>query len=692
MGAYGEIWSLGRYTTRQLAASSTILLLYTLSFYGLFVLAGVFEVNANASIWFPPAGFRLAVLLILGWRFGGLLFCAEALHALFIGAADAWGATSAGGTINLSRLVAVAVAVAIPPFCYTLAAFFLERRKWPNAGADPFLGILRFLLIASVAAAANGIFIWLNLRIHGLVSGPDFHSIAGGIAIGDLIGILTLTPMLLFVANRFIEPRFAFSSSGTSMGWAGRPLFANAEISPRRTWSEAVAVCALAAAAILVAGGNLTQSGQASAAHWYPFLIPVIWLGLRYGLPAAIVGTFSMNTAAALLAAYLSNIDTFQDVQIFMVTLSVTGLLMGTVVSELRKEKATLDLRVRGRTLDLMSEIDRRQRAEEAALQEKQRAESYLSIAQPAIVAIDRETRITLVNNSAMRLLGRQRAELLGRDWVEVLGVETDRTRLRSIHRALIAEEYADMPTFETRVRGSDGDTRVIDWRSALIRGNDGSVHGILCSGDDITERVAAEEKLRYLASHDPVTGLNNRSWLLEHFPGAMARARRQASLLAVLFIDLSGFKQINDGYGHACGDTTLAATAKRLTKCVRESDAVTRMGGDEFVVLLEDAGDAEAVARIAEKILRAIAEPLHFEGGAVAVSASIGIALFPDDGETADELLSKADAAMYLAKRDQAHGYRFTSGVGFLPGVAAGAAVALIGPKVLPIRGGMAE
>lgn len=689
MGTFGASWSAGGNMAGRLGRLSAFFVLYTLTWHGLFQFAGVFEVAPHASIWFPPAGLRLAFLLIFGWRFGLVVFCAEAVNAFFTGILDAWGISGATG-VDLPKLISLTLAIALPPACYALAAFALQRGGWPAGGADPFTGILYFLFIVGLAAAANGILSCLNLALIGLLPWSEFRAGAGGRATGDLIGILTLTPFIL-LATRWI-PRAGRTAIGRTGGiatpWHGAPAAGDTTVT--RAVLEGGAISLFAGMALIAGSNHLHPSG---VVHWYPFLLPVIWLALRFGLPAAIIGTFTMNLAAASIAAAVGNVAAFQDVQVFMVTLSMTGLLMGTVVSELRHEKASLDLRVRSRTFDLLDEIERRQRAEQAALQEKQRTESYLAIAQPAIVATDRDARITLVNNSAMRLLGCQSAELLGRDWSEVLGAEAEQAKLRSLHRTFIDRAFsegepAETPNFKTQVRGPDGGIRIIDWRSALIRGSDGSVHGILCSGDDITERVAAEEKLRYLASHDLVTGLNNRNWLLDHFPQATARARRQGNLLAVLFIDLTGFKQINDGFGHACGDATLAETALRLKECVRASDLVTRLGGDEFVVLLEDAGEPQAVARVAEKILQTLAQPLPLEHGIVMVGASIGIALFPDDGETAEELLSKADAAMYLAKRDQAHGYCFASGEGF----AAAATVAIIGAMTRPPPGRMAE
>jgi diguanylate cyclase (GGDEF)-like protein/PAS domain S-box-containing protein len=643
------------------------LILYAFAFHVLFLFAGVFEVNTtNSSIWYPPAGLRLAVLLIFGWRFGVLIFCSEAMHLLADGVLDAWGVKGAGVS-DLPLIASLLAAIAIPPACYTLAAFFLERRQQrPDAGADPFTGILYFLFIVCLAAAATALLICLNLIIAGFLSWSAFRAAAGGHAVGDMIGILTLTPALLLAVTRAGHRWKIFPSTpagmaciaGTALNWSETPA--------TRTLVEGVAVCLLVSAALLAAGEHSGHFGHSSAVHWYPFLFPVIWLALRFGLAAAIIGTFCMNMAAAIAAAFYfpSNVETFEDVQMFMVTLSVTGLLMGSAVSELKNEKATLDLKVRNRTRDLLDEIDRRKRAEHDALREKQRAESYLAIAQPIIIAVDRGARITLVNNSAVRLLGERREDLLGRDWIDLVAAPAERPVLRLTHRALIEGEAPEASTFETRMRTQDGNLRVIDWRYALIRDDKGQILGILCSGDDITERMAAEEKLRYLASYDPATGLNNRNWLLDHFPRAIARCRRHNKLLAILFIDLSGFKQINDVYGHAQGDHILSATAARVKQSVRETDAVTRLGGDEFVVLLEDVAEPAIAVRIAETMLRIIAEPLRIDDDMVVVGASIGIAFYPYDGNTVEDLLSRADAAMYRAKHEQSHGYRVAPGV----------------------------
>ncbi len=657
MVSFGDVWSANTSAARRGALSCAVLLFYVAAFHGLFLFSGTFEIDTHASIWYPPAGLRLAVLLMLGWRFGVLVFCAEAIFGVVDGMLDTWGLTSTRA-LSLPLIASLVAAIAIPPACYTLAAFVLERRRRAEADADPFTGILFFLFIVCLAAAANGMLGCLNLVVNGMMPWSEFPAAAAARAIGDAIGILTLTPAFLLMANYAATRWTIFPLRPPGMAWISRAALTATDTSTRRAVIKGAAVCLFVSAATIAAGAHSEHAHHSGAAHWYPFLFPVIWLALRFGLPAAIVGTFCMNIAAAFAASF-GEVKPFQDAEIFMVTLSVTGLLMGSVVSQLWTEKATLDLKVRSRTRELSDEIDRRRRAEHEALREKQRVESYLLIAQPVIIAVDADARITLVNNSAIRLLGYRREELLGRDWADLVAVPAERPHLRSMHQALIAGEAAEVTTFETRMRARNGDLRVLDWRSALIRSEDGTIVGILCSGDDITEQIAAEEKLRYLASHDPVTGLNNRNWLLDHFLGATARSRRHGKLLAILFIDLTGFKQINDVYGHAHGDRVLLAIAQRLKQCVRESDAVVRLGGDEFVVVLEDVAEPASAAQVAENMLQAIAEPLAIDDIVAAVGASIGIAFYPRDGKTAEELLSRADAAMYRAKRDQAHGYR---------------------------------
>jgi diguanylate cyclase (GGDEF)-like protein/PAS domain S-box-containing protein len=174
--------------------------------------------------------------------------------------------------------------------------------------------------------------------------------------------------------------------------------------------------------------------------------------------------------------------------------------------------------------------------------------------------------------------------------------------------------------------------------------------------------RKAAEQNLRFFASHDSLTGLSNRTMFNDRLHQALAQAARFERSLALLFIDLDGFKQVNDTLGHAVGDILLAELANRLRATLREGDVIGRMGGDEFVVLIEEFTEAGQVAEVAKKLLDTVARPFALQGREFQVTASLGISIYPDDGKDADTLIKNADMAMYLVKQQGKNSYRFYS------------------------------
>lgn len=179
--------------------------------------------------------------------------------------------------------------------------------------------------------------------------------------------------------------------------------------------------------------------------------------------------------------------------------------------------------------------------------------------------------------------------------------------------------------------------------------------------GRDITELVLAREHVATLAYSDALTGLANRTSLGPAFEQAIERARRRATRLATLFIDLDGFKQINDAHGHQAGDRFLVEVGKRLRANLRASDLVARLGGDEFFAVLEDVQDADPIETVARKLLAEIMRPYDLGPGMQArVSASIGISIFPDDAPDAGTLMKHADRAMYEAKRAGKNDFRY--------------------------------
>jgi diguanylate cyclase (GGDEF)-like protein len=204
----------------------------------------------------------------------------------------------------------------------------------------------------------------------------------------------------------------------------------------------------------------------------------------------------------------------------------------------------------------------------------------------------------------------------------------------------------------EYRIAGEDGGWRWLSARGMVVsRGAGGEAVRMIGTISDITERKTAEERIRHMAQHDSLTGLPNRMLFSDRLQLALAAARRNDDQLALLFVDLDRFKPINDAYGHAMGDLLLKEVARRLHCCVRDSDTVARTGGDEFVVLLPSIGSAEDALRVAGKIRQALAETYEFEGCRVDISASIGIAMYPEHGGDAMSLSKSADDAMYRAK-----------------------------------------
>jgi diguanylate cyclase (GGDEF)-like protein/PAS domain S-box-containing protein len=203
----------------------------------------------------------------------------------------------------------------------------------------------------------------------------------------------------------------------------------------------------------------------------------------------------------------------------------------------------------------------------------------------------------------------------------------------------------------EFRWRHSDGSWPVAEtaWRDLR---HDPAVRGVVLHSRDITTRKAAERALWHRALHDPLTGLANRALFCDRLENALERCSRGAAPPAVLFVDLDEFKPINDRLGHDAGDTVLIELARRLRRCVRAADTVARFGGDEFAVLLEEIHSPEQAAATVERILAELGAPLTVEGHGMAVTASIGLAVGSSTSRNADELLRRADKAMYRAKR----------------------------------------
>ena len=233
--------------------------------------------------------------------------------------------------------------------------------------------------------------------------------------------------------------------------------------------------------------------------------------------------------------------------------------------------------------------------------------------------------------------------------------------RLRLAFRLLQNNETTSNRVETQHVR-ADGSTVHCEWFNSALTDASGKVVSIMSLVQDVSSKVQAAEQLRYMAEHDSLTGLPNRAALHAHVERALKRARRTRELVALLFIDLDGFKGINDTFGHGAGDEVLREVARRIRAAVRTTDVVARLGGDEFVVMLDTGVDPDTADVVSNRILTSLRQTFYFSTGYAAqgitnegkanIGASIGVALHPPLESHADSLFKRADAAMYEAKR----------------------------------------
>ena len=264
------------------------------------------------------------------------------------------------------------------------------------------------------------------------------------------------------------------------------------------------------------------------------------------------------------------------------------------------------------------------------------------------VFVVDRDNQIVFVSDACEALLGYRAQELVGTPITRYMHPDDLPATRASIIRVMNGQPHFD---FRNRYIRKDGGVVHILWAAFWSD----EVEARIGVARNVTALTEAEQELRFLAHHDPLTKLSNRSLFNTRLETALHSARRHASTLALLFVDINDFKGINDAHGHAVGDQVLCTIARRLESCVAEADTVARMGGDEFIVLLTDIHSENAVAEQVAQILAAMAEPLGGDfDGLDMPSCSIGVACYPQDGQDADTLLSHADGAMYRMKRQR--------------------------------------
>ncbi|MBI5431150.1 MAG: GGDEF domain-containing protein [Nitrosomonadales bacterium] len=277
-------------------------------------------------------------------------------------------------------------------------------------------------------------------------------------------------------------------------------------------------------------------------------------------------------------------------------------------------------------------------------------------LATDGLLVLDMHGTIRDINRTGHERLGFTKQEVVGMHITELTPPEFSAKapkRMDDIEKFGIA-------VFESAHRRKSGLPMPVETHVKIIELNNEKL--MFSVVRDISERKSAEQRIEQLAHFDALTDLPNRTLFFDRLDQAVARARRYKQKFAILYLDLDGFKQINDEYGHQVGDSVLRMVAERLTESARDMDTVARIGGDEFIFILNNIGHQDNVARVAAKVYGSLSRPFVINGNACTIGCSIGISIFPDDTESQETLVKLADDAMYISKKAGKNSYRFAA------------------------------
>ncbi|HEY8118227.1 MAG TPA: EAL domain-containing protein [Methylophilaceae bacterium] len=310
----------------------------------------------------------------------------------------------------------------------------------------------------------------------------------------------------------------------------------------------------------------------------------------------------------------------------------------------------------------LITEIEFRKQTEYDLYHEKQRALVTLESIGDGVITTDTQSMVTYLNPVAERMTGWSKRDASGRPILEVFRIINESTRKLAPNPVEIVMAHRQICGLANHsvLLSNDGNEYAVEDSAAPIMDSDGTMMGVVLVFHDVSDARKMAHRMTYLAEHDFLTDLPNRLLLTDRLRQALHSAKRNGTNLALMFVDIDHFKNINDTLGHEIGDQLLKQIASTLSNCLRNTDTISRQGGDEFIILLPDIADDYAPADIAGKLLD-VCSTLYMVGDSeLSVTASIGIAVYPNDGNTADLLIKNADTAMYYAKSAGRNNFQF--------------------------------
>jgi len=338
-------------------------------------------------------------------------------------------------------------------------------------------------------------------------------------------------------------------------------------------------------------------------------------------------------------------------------TIAVEALKLGAadyIVKDLELRYLDLLPAVIDQVLYKQQLIREHDRMQQAVCESEERYRRLVELS-PDGIAVHIEGRFVFINPAGARLLGAERPDrLIGMPVFDIVHPD-----FRDIERARVQQLEAQAgtaPWLEEKFVRLDG--AAIDVEVTAVNFTQNGKPAIQTIFKDITERRQGQERLAHLALYDSLTGLPNRALFFDRMKQLLSLAKRNSYVLALLCVDLDHFKAVNDSHGHSAGDLLLQEAAQRMTACTRKADTVARMGGDEFIGICGRIAALEDATVVARKILSTLSEPFQLNGHQCTIGASIGISLYPRDGEDTETLLAKADQAMYRVKKQGKGGY----------------------------------
>ena len=395
---------------------------------------------------------------------------------------------------------------------------------------------------------------------------------------------------------------------------------------------------------------------------------PVYWLDVSVKGITAAASVMTSIMLWRLMPKALS-IPNTQDLKDLVVKLRYEITERQQAEASLAELKNSLEIRVEQRTAELLEinqqlakEIDIRKQTESDLYAEKQRAVITLESIGDGVITTDINSKVTYLNPIAEKMTGWSNLEALNKPLLEVFKIVNESTRKLVPNPVDVVLQHGEIYGLanHTLLISKHGSEYSIEDSAAPIKSNDGQIMGVVLVFHDVSESRKMASKMTYLAEHDFLTGLPNRLLLNDRLNQVLTLAKRDKEYVALMFLDLDRFKNINDSLGHEIGDLLLKKVALELASCLRASDTISRQGGDEFMILLPEVYEHFAPAEVAEKLLAITTQPFNISGNEIRISVSIGIAIYPDDGENLEALTKCADSAMYHAKALGRNNYQF--------------------------------